>query len=32
VMDKFIANKKVEWDDYRAQVTDAEIRKYFPIL
>ncbi len=32
VMDKFIANKKVEWDDYRAQVTDAELKKYFPIL
>jgi glutamine synthetase len=32
VMDKFIANKKVEWDDYRAQVTDAEFKKYFPIL
>jgi glutamine synthetase len=32
VMVKFISNKKVEWDDYRAQVTDAEIRKYFPIL
>jgi len=32
VMDKFIANKKVEWDEYRAQVTDAELKKYFPIL
>jgi glutamine synthetase len=32
VFQKFIANKKVEWDEYRAQVTDAEIKKYFPIL
>jgi glutamine synthetase len=32
VFDKFIANKKVEWEDYRAQVTDAELKKYFPIL
>lgn len=32
VFQKFIANKKVEWDEYRAQVTDAELRKYFPIL
>ncbi len=32
VYQKFIANKKVEWDDYRTQVTDAEIRKYLPIL
>jgi glutamine synthetase len=32
LFDKFIANKKVEWDDYRAQVTDAELKKYFPIL
>jgi glutamine synthetase len=32
IFEKFIANKKVEWDDYRAQVTDAEIKKYFPIL
>ncbi len=27
-----IANKKVEWDEYRQEVTDYEIRKYFPIL
>ncbi|MCK4596576.1 glutamine synthetase, partial [bacterium] len=32
IYQKFIANKKVEWDDYRSQVTDAEIKKYFPIL
>jgi len=28
----FIRNKKAEWDDYRAQVTEYEIRKYLPIL
>jgi glutamine synthetase len=32
VFHKFIANKRVEWDDYRAQVTDAELNKYLPIL
>ncbi|KPL18615.1 MAG: glutamine synthetase [candidate division Zixibacteria bacterium SM23_81] len=32
IFHKFIANKKVEWDEYRAQVTDAEIKKYLPIL
>jgi glutamine synthetase len=32
IFQKFIANKKVEWDEYRAQVTDAEIKKYLPIL
>ncbi len=28
----FIRNKKAEWDDYRAQVTEYEIKKYLPIL
>jgi glutamine synthetase len=32
VYETFLANKKVEWDDYRSQVTDAEIKKYLPIL
>jgi len=32
IFQKFIANKKVEWDEYRAQVTDVEIKKYLPIL
>jgi glutamine synthetase len=32
VFNKFVANKKVEWDDYRAQVTDTELEKYLPIL
>jgi glutamine synthetase len=28
----FIKNKKIEWDQYRAQVTDYELKKYLPIL
>ena len=28
----FIRNKRAEWDEYRAQVTEYEIRKYLPIL
>lgn len=28
----FIQNKKLEWDQYRAQVTDYEIKRYLPIL
>jgi glutamine synthetase len=29
---KFIENKKIEWDRYRAQVTDYELQQYFSIL
>jgi glutamine synthetase len=29
---KFIENKKIEWDNYRIQVTHYEIEKYLPIL
>lgn len=32
IFDKFIENKKIEWDNYRTQVTDYEIKKYLPIL
>ncbi len=32
LFEKFIANKKIEWDRYRSQVTDYEIREYLPIL
>ena len=32
VFDTFIRNKKIEWDQYRTQVTDYEIRRYLPIL
>jgi glutamine synthetase len=29
---RFIAIKKKEWDEFRIQVTEYEIKKYFPIL
>jgi glutamine synthetase len=29
---QFIENKKIEWDRYRAQVTDYELEQYFSIL
>jgi len=32
VFDKFIENKKIEWDNYRNQVTNYEIKRYLPIL
>jgi glutamine synthetase len=32
VFNAFIQNKKIEWDQYRAQVTDYELKKYLPIL
>lgn len=32
VFDAFIKNKRIEWDQYRTQVTDYEIKKYLPIL
>ena len=28
----FIRNKKLEWDEYKAQVTEYEVRRYLPIL
>jgi glutamine synthetase len=28
----FIQNRKVEWDLYRSQVTDYELKQYLPIL
>jgi glutamine synthetase len=28
----FLQNKKIEWDNYRTQVTEYEIRRYLPIL
>ncbi len=28
----FIENKKIEWDNYRMQVTDYELNKYLPVL
>jgi len=32
IFDKFIENKKIEWDNYRIRVTDYELAKYLPIL
>ena len=29
---KFIENKQIEWDAYRSQVHDYEIKRYLPIL
>jgi len=32
VFDAFIQNKKIEWDQYRTQVTEYELQKYLAIL
>ncbi|MDY7019698.1 MAG: glutamine synthetase family protein [Chloroflexota bacterium] len=32
VFTAFIENKKIEWDQYRTQVTEYELKKYLPIL
>ncbi len=32
IFDKFIENKLIEWEKYRAQVTDYELNNYLPIL
>jgi glutamine synthetase len=32
VFEAFIQNKKIEWDDYRTQVTEYELNRYLPIL
>lgn len=32
IFDKFIENKKIEWDSYRTHVSQYEIEKYLPIL
>jgi glutamine synthetase len=32
VFNAFIENKKIEWDNYRAQITDYELERYLPIL
>ncbi len=31
VFDKFVENKKIEWDRYRTHVSQYEIEKYLPI-
>ena len=32
VFTNFIANKKLEWEKYRSQVTEFELREYLPVL
>jgi glutamine synthetase len=32
VFEAFIQNKKIEWENYRSQVTEYELKKYLPIL
>ena len=32
VFNNFVANKKIEWDAYRIQVTEYELNKYLPVL
>jgi len=32
VFEKFIENKKIEWQNYRCQVTEYELERYLPIL
>jgi glutamine synthetase len=32
VFHTFIQNKRIEWDSYRSQVTDYELKRYLPIL
>ncbi len=32
VFDAFIKNKRIEWDQYRSQVTEYELKRYLPIL
>jgi glutamine synthetase len=32
ILSRFLFNKKKEWDDYRMQVSQYEIKKYLPLL
>jgi glutamine synthetase len=32
IFEKFIANKRIEWDNYRTHVSQFELDKYLPIL
>ncbi len=32
VFNAFIENKMIEWDEYRTQVTEYELKKYLPLL
>jgi len=32
IFNKFVANKKVEWDRFRTHVSAFEIERYLPLL
>lgn len=32
IFSRFIINKKMEWDEYRIQITSHELKKYLPVL
>jgi glutamine synthetase len=32
IFEKFVENKKIEWDGYRMHVSEYEIGKYLPVL
>jgi glutamine synthetase len=32
VFNAFLQNKRIEWDEYRTQVTEYELKKYLPVL
>jgi glutamine synthetase len=32
LFEKFLANKRIEWDQYRVSVTEYEIEKYMSML
>jgi glutamine synthetase len=32
LFESFIKNKEIEWNNYRSQVTDYELKRYLPIL
>lgn len=32
IFNQFIANKKLEWDNYRVHISGYEIKRYFPLL
>ena len=32
VFNAFVGNKKIEWDEYRTQVTEYELKKYLPLI
>ncbi|MEN6466636.1 MAG: glutamine synthetase, partial [Syntrophaceae bacterium] len=32
IFNKFVENKKIEWDRYRVHVSEYELEKYLPIM